>query len=164
MERLGQAGDADRAMQQPAPLEADLGDVLIVRMLDGEAGQDRIAMVPMPVGHIAGIGGGLPDVGGKEVVLRLTRPVVQLPGMPVVQALDLLKENDVRPQFAQLVAQFMHHHVPMKLRKPLVNIIGYDVQLPFFHGTRFNARILSRATLWDSKIGASGPRRPSPGC
>ena len=111
-------------------------------------------MVPMAVHHIAGIGGGLPDVGGEEVVLRRVGPIVEFPGMAVVHALDLLEEDDVRTQCAQLVAQLMHHHALAKLREALVNIIGDDVQFQVLHGAYGHASILSPQHLGDPKISA----------
>ena len=61
-------------------------------------------------------------------MLRLLRPVAMTCGMLQMQPLHFLQEDQVRPEFAQAFAQFVHHHAPVELRKTLVNIVGGDVQ------------------------------------
>jgi hypothetical protein len=121
-------------MQQAAPFEAHLSDILIVLVVNRVTGKDRIAMVSVAVNDVAAIGGGSPDIFREEVVLRLFWPVVKPLGIPVVSALNFLKENDIRSQFAQLLAKLMHHHVLMELREALVDVVGDDVQWQIFHG------------------------------
>ena len=129
------------------PLEAHMGDILIMRMLDREARQNRIAMVPVVVDDVASVGCGLPYIFGEKVLLRLFRPVVYPAGMAVMHALNFLQEDDVRPQSTQLLAQFMHHHVLVELRESFVDVVGNNVELCAFHGAHDTASILSSASL-----------------
>ena len=115
MKRLGQAWRVNGAMQQTPPLEAQLGDVLIVRMLDRKTGEDRIAMVPVPIDHVASIGSGLPDILRQEFVLGLVGPVFVLVGIPAVPALDFLKKHNIWTKNPQLLPQLVHHQVLMEL-------------------------------------------------
>ena len=85
-------------------------------------------MVAVVIGHVAAIGGGGPDVFGEELVLGRIRPVVVVFGMAQVQALDFLQEDDVGVELAQPLAQLMHHHPPVELRKALVDVVGRDVK------------------------------------
>jgi hypothetical protein len=63
-----------------------------------------------------------PDTFRKKLMLRLARPIVVLLGMPQMQTLNLLQENNIRVQRTQTVAQLMHHHAPVELRKAFMNI------------------------------------------
>jgi hypothetical protein len=80
MKGLGQAWQMNGAMQQAPPLETQLGDVLIVWMLDRKTGEDRVAMVPVSIDDIASIGRGLPDIFRQEFVLGLVGPVIEFFG------------------------------------------------------------------------------------
>jgi hypothetical protein len=90
----------DRAVQQAAPFEAQVGHVLVVLVQDGEAREDRIAVVAVVIDHVAAVGVVAPDVLGEEFMLRLRRPIRMTLGMAQVQALDFLEEDDVGRQFA----------------------------------------------------------------
>ena len=115
-------------MQHAAALELQVRDVLIVRVKNREARQDRIAVVAVVVDHVPAVGG-LPDVLGEKFVLRRGRPVVVAVRMAEVQPLYFLQEDDVRRQMAQPLTQFMDHHATVELRETLVNVVGGDVQL-----------------------------------
>ena len=93
-------------------------------------------MVAVVVDRIASISVVLPDLVGEELVLRCLGPVVIAAGMAMMLALDLLQEHDVGADFAQAIAQFVHHHVPVKLRKAFVNIVGEDAQFHARHDRR----------------------------
>jgi hypothetical protein len=43
-----------------------------------------------------------------------------------VQALHFLQEDDVGRQLAQALAQLVHHHAAVELRKALVDVPGGD--------------------------------------
>src|SRR5512133_1410926 len=58
VQRSGRAWQLNGAMQQTPPLETKVSDVLVVRMFDRKTSEDRVAMVPMPVHHVAAISGG----------------------------------------------------------------------------------------------------------
>ena len=123
------AGDRDLAMQQPALLEAVRGDVLVVPVLDRKARQDRVAVVAVVVDRVAAVGEIAPHGVGEELVLRLDRPVVAVArGVAVVGALHFLQEHDVGAERAQAVAQLVDHEPPVEERKPLVDVVGDDVQ------------------------------------
>jgi hypothetical protein len=103
-------------------------------MLDRKTGEDRVAMVPVPVDHIASIGHGLPDIFRQEFVLGLVGPVFVFVGIPAVPALDFLKKHNVRTKAPQLLPQLMHHQVLMELREPLVDVVSDDVELRLVSG------------------------------
>jgi hypothetical protein len=113
-------------VQQPALFEAQMSHVLVVFMQDRKARQDRIAVVAVVIDHVATVGVVAPDVFGEEFVLGLRRPVRVLFGVPDVQTLDFLEEDDVGRQFAQAVAQLVHHHAAIELGKALVDVPGGD--------------------------------------
>ena len=115
-------------MQHAAPLKTQMGHVLIVGMQDRIARQDGVAVVAVIVGHVMAVGGGLPDIFGKKIVLRPRRPVCVIFCVAKMQALYLLQKNDVRAKGAQPLAQLVHHHAPVKLREALVDVVGGDVQ------------------------------------
>jgi len=135
MKRGGHPWQMKGAMEQSPPLEPQLSDILIVRVLDRKAGKDRVAMVPVPVHHVAAIGGGRPDIFCQEFVLGLEGPIFEFLGIPAVSALDLLKKHNVWIQVPQSPPQLMHHQVLMELRKSLVDVVGDDVKVRRLHGT-----------------------------
>ena len=102
-------------------------------------------MVPVPVDHVAPIGGGLPDIFRQEFVLGLVGPVFEFFGIPAVQALDLLKKYNIWTKVPQLPPQLMHHQVLMELREPLVNVVGDDVESRMIRGVHDAENILSCA-------------------
>ena len=59
-------------MQQPAPLEAVIGHVLVLERDEAEARQDRVAVVTVVVDGVAAVDV-LPFFAGEELVLRLRR-------------------------------------------------------------------------------------------
>ena len=102
-------------------------------------------MVPVPIDHVAAIGGGLPDIFREEFVLGLVGPVFVFFGIPAVPALDLLKKHNIWTKVAQLPPQFVHHQVLMELREPLVDVVGDDVELRMIPGVHDAENILSCA-------------------
>ena len=85
------------AMQQPALLELQMGDILIVRGQDGKTRQDGIAMVPVVVNHVLAIRR-LPYFLGQKLVLSGGGPV-RTPGSVLhVQALNFL-QKDIKPSW-----------------------------------------------------------------
>ena len=90
-------------------------------------------MMPVVVDDVSAVGGRVPDIFGKKIVLRFFWPVGNRLGMPFVHALDFLQKDDVRAERSQLFAQFVHHHVAVELGKPLVNVVRDDVQVHRVH-------------------------------
>src|ERR1035438_1454259 len=114
-------------------------------MLDRKTSEDRVAMVPVPIDHVASIGGGLPNIFRQEFVLGLVGPVFVFFGIPAMPALDLLQKHNVRTKVPQLPPQLMHHQVLMELREPLVDVVGDDVELRMIRGVHDAENILSCA-------------------
>ena len=69
-----------------------------------------------------------PHLVGEELVLRRRGPVLVVLRVQRVVADDLLQEHDVRSEHAQPVAQVMHDHPLVEVRKALVDIVGGDGQ------------------------------------
>jgi len=143
VKRLRQTWQEHGAMQQATPLEPKLGDVLIVGVLNRKTGKDGIAMVPVTVDHVASIGGGLPNILGQEFMLGLVGPVFEFLGVPAVEPLDLLKKHNVWIKVPQPLPKVMHHQVLMELRKPLVDVVGDDVESHGIGGVHEAENILS---------------------
>ncbi len=135
-------------MQQAAPFKTQLRHILVVGMRDGEARQDGIAVVTVVIDDIAAISCRLPNVFGQKIVLRGLRPVLVPFGVPEMQALHFLQKNNIRPQYAQTLAQIMHSHVPIELRKTFVNIVGRHMQqLGHWSRLSFYKRMLRTAQI-----------------
>src|SRR5678815_1758636 len=108
------AGDGDDGVQQAAPLETVIGDVLVLERDEREARQDGVAVVPVVVDGVAAVDV-LPALAGQELVLR-AGPAAKTQRETVVQPLHLLQENKVGVERAQAVAQLMDHHAAVELR------------------------------------------------
>jgi hypothetical protein len=112
-------------------------------MLYRKTGKDGVAMVPVPIDHVASIGGGLPDILGQKFILGLVGPVFEFLGIPAVQPLDLLKKHNVWTKVSQLHPKLMHHQMLMELRESLVDVVGDDVELHVIRGVHEAENILS---------------------
>ena len=111
-------------------------DVLVMDVRDGKTRQNRVAMVAVVVDGILAVRRRWPHVGGEEVVLRFVGPAIDCLGVFLVQPLHFLQEHDVRPKRTQAAPQLMHHHVAIELRKPLVDVVGDDVNARRGHDLR----------------------------
>ena len=126
MQRQGQMWHSNTAMKQSAFFEAQARDILIVGVNYRVAGEDGIAMMAVVINHVAAIGMAGPDTFGKELVLRLVRPVVMVLRVKFVLSLYLLQKDDIRVERSQSLPQFMYHHAAVELRKALVDVPGGD--------------------------------------
>src|SRR5688572_3957742 len=114
------------AVEQAARLEAMGGDVLVVLGDDRVAREHRIAVMPVAIYGILAIRHFLPVAVGDVLVLRLDRPVAITTGVPVVQPLHFLQEDDVRIEAVQAFAKLVDHHALHEAGKALVDVVRRD--------------------------------------
>src|SRR5690606_40332661 len=91
--------DIDDRMQQPALLQAMVGNVLVLELQNGESRQQRIAVVGTWPDGIAAIGSLHLEHRGQRFVLAIE---IEL---PLVATLNFLQEDQVRSQVVEPQAQ-----------------------------------------------------------
>ena len=62
-------------------------------------------------------------------MLRTARPVLETSRMPCMLTDHFLQKNDIGIKSPQILAQLVHRHVPLEMRKTFMNIIGGNMQL-----------------------------------
>ena len=121
--------DRHLAMQQTALLEAVIRNILVFGGDDRVAAENGVTVVAMLIHRVTAIGKVRPHLIGEELILRRCRPVGQTQGMLRIFSLHFLQENNIGVNTAQVAAKFMHHHAPVEVRKPFVNVIRGNAQL-----------------------------------
>jgi hypothetical protein len=91
----------DFTVQHAARLHEMTGNVQVLPGLNGEAGQDGIAMMAFVIDRVLAVGELGPQRVRQKLVLWLLRPVRKPARAALVRALHFLKKNDVRLQCMQ---------------------------------------------------------------
>lgn len=128
--------DPNHAMKDATALQHMIRNIKMVTAQDRKSRQKSIAMMAVQIIGIPPIGGlehgsKLGAVGQKNL-LALARPMLDVAGVAVVTALNLLQEDQIGLEFMQTSAQLMQSRCPPKSKQfgghTLVNVIGGDPQ------------------------------------
>lgn len=126
LDRRCRGRDLHFTMQQTTPLEAVVGDVLIVAAQNRKATENGIAMMAVVVHGVPAIRNRRPDVARKKLVLRFAGPVLMAARVAEMQPLHLLQEDDVHFELTQALTQLVNHHAAVELGEALVNVVCAD--------------------------------------
>ena len=128
--------DSDHAMEHAPALQHVVRHVPVIAAQDRKARQKRVAMMTVQIIGIAPVGrlehrSKLRAMSQKNF-LALARPMLDVPRMAVMTALNLLQKDQVGLEFMQTSAQLMQCRSPPKpkqlSRHALMNVVGRNPQ------------------------------------
>ena len=128
--------DSDHAMEYAPALQDMIRDVEMIAAQDRKSRQKRVAMMAMQIVSVASVRRlehrSMLRAMGQKNFLAFTRPMLDVPRVTVMTALNLLQKDQVGFELMQTSAQLMQGRSPSKpkqlSRHTLVNVVGGNPQ------------------------------------
>lgn len=114
------AVEFDGRVQQPALLQAMIGDVLVFVIEDGKARQQGVAVVRGAADRVAAVGHVQLERGGQRLVLGVEQRFL------LVAALHFLQEDQVGAQAVKAQAQFVQRVATTQRRATFMDVVADD--------------------------------------
>ena len=97
------------------------------------AAEDRIAVMPIAMGRITAVHRNVPQYRTQEIRLPVFGPMAKSALPKLMQALDLLQENQFSPHLSQRSRQLVDHQVTVQRGQPLMDVVRNDLEWAGHH-------------------------------